>query len=132
MTPEKKSVFLETLRDGNSVATAAKRIGVSRKTVYEWRKADDEFRAEWETALEEGTDGLEDVAIKRAKEGSDTLLIFMLKARRREVYADLVKQWHSGPNDKPIQTQAIEDTRVPIGELLQAALADGEVAATKH
>lgn len=132
MTPEKKSIFLDALRDGNSVAYSAKKAGVTRKTMYVWRKADAEFSEAWDEALDEGTDGLEDEAIKRAKNGSDTLMIFMLKARRREVYADLVKQWHSGPNDKPIQTERVEDTRVPISELLQDALDEVQKEQTKH
>lgn len=42
------------------------------------------------------------------------------------------KQEITGAEGGPIQTQAIEDTRVPIGELLQAALADVQNEVTKH
>ena len=38
--------------------------------------------------METGTDGLEDEAVRRAKNGSDTLLIFMLKARRPEKFKE--------------------------------------------
>jgi hypothetical protein len=37
-----------------------------------------------------GTDALEDEALRRAKDKSDTLLIFLLKARRPEKYKDRV------------------------------------------
>lgn len=132
---EKESRFLASLRDGNSVSTACKAAGFARQTPYNRRKIDEAFGKRWDEAVEAGTDGLEDVAIKRAKDGSDTLLIFMLKARRREVYADLVRNWHSGPSDKPIETNTkVDDQRQPIDTFVsefQPALAAAKVA-EKH
>lgn len=87
-TDEKKRLFLASLAEGNSVARAARDIGYSRTQVYEWRKTDPEFAMAWEDAIEAGTDELEDHAVQRAKDGSDTLLIFMLKARRPERYKE--------------------------------------------
>lgn len=48
----------------------------------------DAFAAEWDEAVDEGTDVLEDVAFRRAVDGSDRLLIFLLKARRPEKFRD--------------------------------------------
>jgi hypothetical protein len=45
-------------------------------------------------AFETGTDCLEQVAFDRAHEGSNALLIFLLKTRRREVYGDRIRQKH--------------------------------------
>jgi hypothetical protein len=39
---------------------------------------------------------LEDEALRRAKDKSDTLLIFLLKARRPEKYKDRISTEHSG------------------------------------
>lgn len=98
--------FINELRRGASVSSAANFIAVSRTTVYEHREQNDEFKAEWEDAIEEGTDLLEDEARRRAAEGwdepvfykgeqqgtvrkySDTLLIVLLKARRPEKYRE--------------------------------------------
>jgi hypothetical protein len=71
--------------------------------VYEWRKKDEQFNADWDDAVEQGTDLLEDVAVRRAKDHSDTLLIFLLKARRKERYAD--RQEHTGKEGGPITLQ---------------------------
>jgi hypothetical protein len=57
-------------------------------TAYDWRKADADFAKAWDAALEAGTDVLEDIALQRAKLQSDTLIIFLLKARRPEKYKE--------------------------------------------
>ncbi len=111
-TLKKKEEFLGHLAGGNTVVVAAQGIAVSRKTVYEWRDKDPAFRAAWEQALEDGTQALEQEAFRRAVRGveepihyrgrkvdsvrrySDTLLIFLLKGRRPEIYRDRVE--HSG------------------------------------
>jgi hypothetical protein len=87
-------------------AATAQRASYGRASVYEWRVADAAFRAAWDDALEEGTDRLEDEAFRRAHDGvpkpifykgdriatvqehSDTLTIFLLKARRPEKFKD--------------------------------------------
>jgi hypothetical protein len=96
LTPEKRQKFLDELADGQSVSAAAQAIHVSRQTLYVHREHDPDFAAEWDSAIESGTDALEDVAVKRAKESSDTLLIFLLKGRRPEKFKDRVSTEHSG------------------------------------
>lgn len=102
-TPKKVSAFLGALRDGLSINAACKASGVARRTAYDWREADPEFRKAWDDAVETGTDELEDVAIARAKDSSDTLLIFLLKARRPDKYKDRVAKELSGPGGGPVQ-----------------------------
>jgi hypothetical protein len=63
--------------------------------------ADPAFAAQAEDAIEAGTDELEDVARQRAKDASDTLLIFLLKARRSEKYRE--RPIVEGGGDKPIE-----------------------------
>ena len=72
------------------------RAEIGRTAAYKWRDDDEAFAAEWEDAIEEGTDALEDEAIRRAKDKSDTLLIFMLKARRPEKFKDRAETTHKG------------------------------------
>ncbi len=53
--------------------------------MYELRGRDEQFKADWDDAVEQGTDALEDAAVQRAiKEKSDTMIISLLKSRRKE------------------------------------------------
>ena len=87
-TPEKREVFCAALGDGLSVTAACRAAAIGRMTAYEWRGADADFARAWDEAIEAGTDLLEDVALRRAQLGSDTLVIFLLKARRPEKFKD--------------------------------------------
>lgn len=105
-TPKKEAAFLEALTKGLSITAAAKDADIGRRTAYEWRDDDDLFRQAWDDAVEAGTDLLEDEAKRRAANGidepvfykgdvcghvrkySDTLMIFMLKARRPLKYRE--------------------------------------------
>lgn len=108
-TPAKIKKFLDSLRENGNVSKAAQAAKVSRQTPYNWAAEDEDFKAEWEEAEEEGVDRIEEEAYRRAVYGveeplhhqghltghtvqkySDTLLIFMLKSKRREVYGDKV------------------------------------------
>lgn len=87
-TAKKKAAFIEGLKLGWSVSKACKKADIGRTTVYAWKEADEDFSNEWDSAIEEGTDRLEDIAHARAMRTSDTLLIFMLKARRPKKYRE--------------------------------------------
>lgn len=105
-THEKRAEFLETLRTTGNVSRSARVVGISRQRVYELKRADAGFAAEWDDALEEGVDNLEEEARRRAYEGtlkpvfyqgaecgqireySDTLMIVLLKAHRPDKYRD--------------------------------------------
>jgi len=84
LTLEKKQAFCEILRAGQSVTAASAACRINRQTAYKHRESDLQFAAEWDAAIESGTDKLEDEAIRRALKVSDTLLIFMLKGRRTQ------------------------------------------------
>lgn len=127
-TPKKRRAFLDTLAEGLSVKAACEAGGFSRNTAYRWREEDPDFAKQWDDAVEAGTDILEDVAHRRAIEHSDTLTIFLLKARRKEKYADLVRNRLTGPDDGPVQIE-VEDTRAPIDSLMTRAAAKAEDAA---
>lgn len=113
-TPKKEAEFLYLLSAGYSVAAAANQIGIGRQTAYVWRAGDPDLADRWSAAIETGTDILEDEARRRALEGvaepihyqgklvttvqkySDTLLIFLLKGRRPDKFAERSKVEHSG------------------------------------
>lgn len=100
-TPKKEAAFLEELSQGNSVAQACRAAEIGRTTAYDWRNADEDFAARWDAAIEEGTDLLEDAAKKRAIDGSDTLMIFLMKGRRPDKYRDNSTVKLQGDPDQP-------------------------------
>lgn len=101
-----RETFLLSLADTCSISASAKKAGVSRQTLYEWKAADDEFAKAWDTALDKAADMLEDVAVARATKGtlkpvyqggvkvgtirehSDRLLEVLLKAHKPGKYRD--------------------------------------------
>lgn len=99
MTALKKEEFLNALRKFPNVTKACRAIGVSRNAVYAHKNEDAEFSLQWEEALEEAIDTVEEEALKRGLSGqSDTLLIFMLKALRPDKFKERseTKQVHDG------------------------------------
>jgi hypothetical protein len=99
-TPEVRDMFLSLLREGRSPSAAARGSGVTYPAVKRWRQTDPDFAVLWDDAVDEGTDGLEDEARRRAVDGvakpvyykgekidetreySDGLLTTLLQARR--------------------------------------------------
>ena len=108
-TLKRRAVFLAALAETASVTRACEAAKFPRQCAYDWRRDDADFAAAWDEAVERGTDALEDEAVRRAKDGvakpvyyhgnrvdtvrdpSDPLLMFLLKARRPEVYRDQVQ-----------------------------------------
>jgi hypothetical protein len=133
-SPEKETEFLDRLGVTANVTQSCEETKIPRRTVYEWREADPEFAAAWDKALETGSDALEDEAIRRAHHGtlkpvfhqgqecgaireySDTLMIFMLKARRPERFRERSSVEHSGGVD--LRHVPIDDLRREFSELL--------------
>jgi hypothetical protein len=89
-TPKKGAAVLDRLSANEGVAKAGKAVGVCRKTVYNWRDAHPAFKDAFDDVQDAITDDIEATAIQRALAGDTTLLIFLLKSRRREVYGDKV------------------------------------------
>lgn len=129
-TPENAGVFLETLAETANVSEACRAVGISRSAAYVWREEDKEFRAAWELAAKIGTGVLEDEARRRAVDGveepmvsagklvttvrkySDTLLIFLLKARDPK-YKDRSSVELTGRDGGPVAIE-IEDVRAKL------------------
>lgn len=119
--PEHRDRFLIALEDCANVTEACRRVGISRRVVYNWRSEGGDFAQRWDAAVELGTDALEDEAVRRAHEGvdepvffkgekcgtirrySDTLLIFMLKARRPDKFKDRSATELTGKDGGPIE-----------------------------
>lgn len=109
-TETRKRKFIEKLIETGNISLSARLIGVGRRTLYDARERDPEFREAWDTALEEAADLLEAEARRRAVEGvdrpiyqrgelvgyerqySDTLLIRLLEAHKPEKYRHRAEQ----------------------------------------
>jgi hypothetical protein len=94
MDDDWKPTFLKVLAEGSSVEMACRAAGTTRHTATKQRKADKEFADQWDQAMEAGTDILEQVAMHRAKDYSDQMLMFLLKARRPAIYGDRQRLEH--------------------------------------
>ena len=116
----KQAAFLAAFAEHATVAAAAKAADVGRRTHYYWLEADEEYAARFKDVEEGVTEALEAEARRRAQVGveepvfyqgervdmirrySDTLLIFLLKARRPEVYRERFDHTLAGPNGGPL------------------------------
>lgn len=89
-TPATRARVLEALAAGLSIRSACESARIGYVSYFDWRNADPVFRAETESAVAQGTNLLEDVALRRAVDGSDLLLTFLLRARNPELYNPLL------------------------------------------
>lgn len=121
-TPKKdwKPKFLEAMRGTATVTEACRAVNIHRTTAYKARQQDEAFAVAWADVEEESTEKLESVAVQRAKDGSDTLMIFLLKSRRPQKYRENVKIEHGGEIrtdlDELSRDQLRERARVLLGE----------------
>lgn len=115
-----KTVFLENLSKSPNITKAAKAAGYTRQRVYQIRDEDPEFAKLWDDALAQSLDTAEGELYRRAVRGvvkpvyqggvevgkireySDTLMIFLLKAHKPEVYREVTRSELTGKNGGPI------------------------------
>lgn len=125
MAAPKKSVwkpaFIELIRKTANVSASARAVDITRKSAYDERNRHDSFRAEWDDAMEEALDALEEEAWRRARDGtvkpvvsagkhvtdiveySDGLMTFILRGRRKAIFGD--RQEITGGNGGPIEVR---------------------------
>ena len=70
--------------------------GVPRGKHADWLERYPIYKKRFEEVKEMFVDGLEMIAIQRAKEKSDSLLTLMLKSHRREIYGEKSEINHTG------------------------------------
>lgn len=83
--------FIDRIAAGDSVSNACRASNVGRRTVYDLRSRDDGFAARWDEAIESGTDAIEQKAVDLALDGDRSLIMFLLRGRRRGTYGDKVQ-----------------------------------------
>ncbi len=71
---QEKSRFIEFLREMPTIYYAAKKIGISRATIYRWLKDNSDFKQRVNIALEQGRMGTNEIVemslISQAKKGN--------------------------------------------------------------
>ena len=83
-----QKAFLAALENTGSVTAAAAAAGVHRTAAYKQRSGDKAFSLQWDDAIDQAADTLEDEARKRAFAGSDVLLMFLLKGIRPQKWRE--------------------------------------------
>lgn len=81
-----RKTYLDNLALGNSESFSAEAAGSTVSCFRRWRNDDENFQADYEEAIDTGTDFIEDVATQRALLKSDPLMMMILKARRPDKY----------------------------------------------
>lgn len=137
---DRQARFLMAFMRLGRVTKAAEEAKISRETHYDWMRSDPTYAAEFRKAEEVVTGQMEDEAYRRAVEGtlkpvtiagvrvdvnefSDTLLIFLLKARRPDKYREHFSHEHTGKDGAPLMPmeawdalfKAARETKQPSG-----------------
>lgn len=83
-----RPLFLRLLRSSGNLRITAESVGITTRMVRNAMRRDSSFAALVGDAIEDHTSLLEREAVRRAMNGSDLLLMFMLKARDPEKYRE--------------------------------------------
>jgi len=121
---DRQARFLMAFMRLGRISRAAEEAKISRETHYEWLRSDPVYQEEFRKADEIVTGQMEDEAYRRAIEGtpkpitvagvrvdvqeySDTLLIFLLKARRPAKYREHHVMEHTGKDGAALIPQEV-------------------------
>lgn len=99
---QQKIMALQALVDTGVISQACRRAGITRLQFGKWLTDDEDFKAAVKLALEDVADDLEEIAILRAKAGSDPLMVTLLKAYRPEKFTEKKQIQHGGDPDNPL------------------------------
>ncbi len=115
--------FLDQLRKIPIVLVACEKSGLSRNSVYRWRKEDKSFATEMDTALKEGEDLVNDM--------SESQLLTMIKEKNWSAVSFWLR--HRNPKFRErveVTTKIVSDALSPEQEsVVREAL---KLASTKH
>ena len=99
-----RAIFLDVLRSTANVSRAARAAGLPTSSLYRQRAQSQAFAADWDAAISEASDTVEEELTRRARDGvekpvfyggkqigtmrihSNDLLMFLAKSRRPEIY----------------------------------------------
>lgn len=133
LTPKKalrtaawRRTFLTVLRNTANVRASCEKAGITRARAYQVKDADTAFSAQWDEAVEDAVDSLEEIARQRARKTSDVLLIFLLKAHRPGKYREVHRQEITGANGGPIKTAQVFDHAAAVAAIARRSMPDSD------
>jgi transposase-like protein len=92
----RRAVLVELIAEGSNLSEAARAVGINRSTLFRWRQADPEFDKAIRSAFVASVEALKREAERRAMNGSDKLLMFLLCNYAPDQFSNLQKLEHSG------------------------------------
>lgn len=100
-----KREFPKTLKDCMGIiSTACNKVGIERKTYYNWRENDLKFAMLCDEAIEHTGDFVESKLLKRISEDDTTAIIFYCKTKlKKRGYVERIEQ--TGKDGAPIQSE---------------------------
>ena len=117
MKKDQKALLLEQLKKTPIVQIACEKLGISRMTYYRWRKDDPEFTKASDTALNEGSLLVNDMAesqlMSAIRDKNMTAIIFWLKhhhqnyTSRLEITGHLKHSEELTPEQKKLVQKAL-------------------------
>lgn len=147
-TRAKIRAFLSALADSGNIRQSCEAANVSRTYIYDVRRADPAFAQAWDEAIDDACDLIIAEAHRRAVRGvkvpvyqggklvghkreySDTLLMFLLKAWKPEVYRDPVPGQVREPEPPAMNPEVAEAARRAAVEKALEMERAGELAPT--
>ena len=115
-----KDLFIEAFRESGIISQALMYAGINRTVLRAGLEKDKDFLEEFHDAKADAIDSLETEAVRRAKDGSDQLLMFLLKSHRPEVYRENHKIEVSGHFEVD-HKNALMDKLAAMAELISGA-----------
>jgi hypothetical protein len=119
----RRAGFLDVLRRTANISRAARESGICASTAYRHRHASASFAAQWDAAIAEALDSLEEAIFDRVRDGvtrpvfyggkeigavqhySERLSMFVLKSKRPEIYNRPAMAPDSGFVDRDLLTE---------------------------
>lgn len=121
--------FLDLLRAYPHVTRAADMVGVDRRRAYRERSADPDFASAWDQAWKQGITAAEHIGLEMGLNGNATMMIFMLKGLKPDVYGD--HQRISAPGGGPVAVAATHNLKGLDTDTLQTILLIAEALKPK-
>jgi hypothetical protein len=103
MTPERVAKYLDSLRAGNRRGMAARAAGITRDTVWRWRRLDPDFAHDEAQAELDAHEDVEDALYQAAISGNVTAIQVWLYNRMPDRWRDQRNLSVAGPGGGPIE-----------------------------
>lgn len=109
--PELRQKFLDELRERPNISVTAKRLNISKATIYRWRDEDKEFALSLKEALGTGREGITDLAesklIAAIQRGERWAIQTWLEAHEKRFYKPR-KAMPAPPTQRVITTMQLQ------------------------